>query len=324
MKSDSHFRARIQEALSDPKLQIALDGNADRRQQAFTQAYGSLPEALPTMRQRAHDIRANTIANLDSYLDQFISNAQANGLIVHRASDGAEAVETVRQIAGQVNARIVSKSKSMVSEEIHLNKALQDDGIQVVETDLGEYIVQLRDEPPTHIITPAVHINRSEVGALFKKELDIPYTEDIPTLTAAARRVLRQTFLDTDIGISGVNFGVAETGGLCLVTNEGNGRMVTTLPDVHIALMGIERMVPTMGDLATMLYLLPRSATGQKITVYTNLIHAPVARWRNRWAARTPPDLIGQWAWSVTRYALRRNALLHTLWRLSERLPGLP
>jgi len=145
----------------------------------------------------------------------------------------------------------------------------------VVESDLGEYIIQLRGEPPAHIITPAVHLSRGQVGKTFHEKLNIPLTEDIPTLTSAARRILRQTFFESDIGISGVNFGIAENGGICLVTNEGNGRLVTTLPQVHIALMGIERLVPTMEDLALMLYLLPRSATGQKLSVYVNVIFSP-------------------------------------------------
>jgi L-lactate dehydrogenase complex protein LldF len=163
----------------------------------------------------------------------------------------------------------------MVSEEIRLNHALGQYNLEVIETDLGEYIVQLRGEPPSHIITPAVHLRRQDVGRLFHEMLGIPYTEDIPVMTEVARKTLRQVFLNADIGISGVNFGVAETGTLCVVTNEGNGRMVTTLPPVHIALMGIERLVPSMDDLALMLTLLPRSATGQKLSVYTSLVNSP-------------------------------------------------
>ena len=165
----------------------------------------------------------------------------------------------------------------MVSEEIELNHALEKEGIEVIETDLGEYIVQLRHERPSHIITPAVHLRKEQVGELFHEKLGIPYTVDIPTLTATARKVMREVFLTADIGLSGVNFGVAETGGMCVVTNEGNARMVTTLPPVHIALMGMERLVPNLDDLALMLSLLPRSATGQKLTVYTQLLHKPFA-----------------------------------------------
>lgn len=226
---------------------------------------------------RARNIRADVIERLDEYLSQFIANAQANGIIVHRAKDAHEAIEIVLRISNIESRKpLIAKSKSMVSEEIELNHALEKHGINVVETDLGEYIVQLRKEKPSHIITPAAHLKKEQVAKLFQEKLGIPYTEDIPTLTATARRVLREVFLTADIGLSGVNFGVADTGGICLVTNEGNGRMVTTVPKTHIALMGMERLAPTLDDLALLLSLLPRSATGQKLTVYTQLIHKPM------------------------------------------------
>jgi len=213
---------------------------------------------------------------LDHYLAQFIARAQENGVIVHRAATAAQAIQIVLQIAqAQGSSPLAAKSKSMVSEEIHLNPALEAAGVRVVETDLGEYIIQLRGEPPSHLITPAVHLRRQQVGQLFAEKLGVPYTEDISVMTNTARRVLRQVFLDAQIGISGVNMGVAATGTLALLTNEGNGRMVTTLPRIHIALMGMERLVPTLDDLAVILQLLPRSATGQKLTVYTSLVHGP-------------------------------------------------
>lgn len=269
------FHRHIRTALADAQLQSALDGNAERRLQALTQAFASLPEGRPVIRARAHAMRAQVVAELDSYLAEFSANATANGMIVHRAADAAQALEIVSQIAQSCGAKLVAKSKTMVGEEIRLNEHLEAEGLKAVETDLGEYIVQLRGEPPAHIITPAVHLTRSQVGHTFEEKLGLPFTSDIPTLTAAARRVLRQTFLDADIGVSGVNAGVAESGTLCLVTNEGNGRMCTTLPDIHIALMGVERLVPTFDDLALMLSLLPRSATGQKLSVYTSLIQGP-------------------------------------------------
>jgi L-lactate dehydrogenase complex protein LldF len=271
----NNFHEQIRTALDNPILQSALDGNAERRLNAINQAFLTLPEGREALRQRAHAVRAHTIENLDHYLNQFIANAQANGIIIHQAETSQEAVQIVLQLARRARSKVVAKSKSMVSEEIHLNHALEKAGFQPVETDLGEYIIQLRGEPPAHIITPAVHLTRTQVGQTFAEKLGIPFTEDIPTLTATARRVLRQTFLDAGVGLSGVNFGVAETGTLTLVTNEGNGRMCTTLPPIHIALMGIERLVPTLDDLALMLYLLPRSATGQKLSVYTSLIHGP-------------------------------------------------
>lgn len=271
------FRTQIKTALDNPVLQAALDANAQKRLLARQKAYTSLPEPLAVMRERAHEMRSNVLKNLDIYLDQFVARVEENGFILHRAADAQEAVQIVLRIARQHNAHLIAKSKTMVSEEIGLNKGLEAAGIESIETDLGEYIVQLRGEPPAHINTPAVHLRRQEVGLTFHEKLGIPLTDDVTVLTDVARRELRQAFLDADIGITGVNFGVAESGSLCIVTNEGNARMVTTLPPVHIALMGMERLVSTFEDLALMLSLLPRSAAGQKITVYNQLIHAPRA-----------------------------------------------
>jgi len=276
---NTEFRKRIRKAIANPSLQVALDANAERRVKGRVNAWEALPN-WRERRQQAHSIRADVIEHLDTYLDQFVASAQSNGIVIHRAKNAAEAIKTVLSIVGADGSphseKLVAKSKSMVSEEIELNHALEAEGIKVVETDLGEYIVQLRNEKPAHIITPAVHLRRNDVGKLFHEKLGIPYTEDIPTLTNTARKVLRDVFLTADVGITGVNFGVAETGGICLVTNEGNGRMVTTLPPVHIALMGMERLVRNLDDLAILLSLLPRSATGQKLSVYTQLIHRPL------------------------------------------------
>jgi L-lactate dehydrogenase complex protein LldF len=269
------FHAKIQAALANPGLQAALDLNAERRLNARLQAYKSLSEDVLTLRRRAHAVRAETISHLEIYLDQFVGRAQANDMIIHRANDAAQAVEVVKDIARQHGARLVARAKTMVGEEIQLNRALEDAGLKAVETDLGEYIVQLRGEHPAHILTPAVHLQRSDVGQTFHEKLGVPYTDDVAALVSIARRSLRQTFLEADIGVSGVNFGVVEDGSLCLLSNEGNARMVTTLPPVHVALMGIERLVPTLDDLVLMLLLLARSATGQKMTVYTSLIRSP-------------------------------------------------
>ena len=268
------FKSQIRKAMANEVLQVALDGNADRRIRVRIEAMASL-EDLPAMRRRAHAVRAEVITNLDHYLEQFTTQAQANGMIIHRAADGAAANQIVLDIARQNGVRLIAKSKTMVSEEIGFNHFMEAAGLQVVETDLGEYIIQLRGEHPSHIITPAVHLRRQECGQTFHEKLGIPLTDDVPTMTAAARRALREVFLTADMGLSGANFGVAETGGLCLVTNEGNGRMVTTLPPVHVALVGMERLVPTLDDLALLLALLARSATGQKMSVYTSLIHGP-------------------------------------------------
>ncbi|MDP1547090.1 MAG: LUD domain-containing protein, partial [Anaerolineales bacterium] len=244
--SNQFFRNRIRESINNETLQAALDANTERRLKGRAAAFESIPD-WRERRVRARNIRADVIDNLDTYLHQFIAKNEANGVIVHRAKDAAEAVEIVLRITNHVSRNtkpvtpalargasvrktLVAKSKSMVSEEIELNHALEKHDIRVVETDLGEYIVQLRHEKPSHIITPAAHLKKEQVAQLFHEQLGIPYTEDIPTLTATARKVLREVFLTADIGISGVNFGVAETGAICIVTNEGNGRMVTTLP----------------------------------------------------------------------------------------------
>jgi L-lactate dehydrogenase complex protein LldF len=275
------FREKIRSSIANPSLQAALDANAERRLKVRTEAMASVPD-WEARRQRAHAVRAEVIEHLEENLQQFSARLTENGVIVHRANDAAEAnrivlglVAKVQQEKDSTDGVLVAKSKSMVSEEIELNHALEAAGHRVVETDLGEYIIQLRGERPAHIITPAVHLNRRQVGELFHEKLGIPYTEDIPVMTEAARAVLREVFLTADIGISGVNFGVIENGALTIVTNEGNGRMCTTMPRLHIALMGMERLVPTLDDLALFLSLLPRSATGQKLSVYTQLLRAP-------------------------------------------------
>ncbi|MGE5462796.1 MAG: LUD domain-containing protein, partial [Syntrophothermus sp.] len=276
--STSEFRKRIRTNISNDSLQMALDANTERRLRGRALAVAALPD-WQERRQRAHAIRAHVIEHLEEYLSQFIARNEENGVTVHRARDAAEAIQIMLKIAAGVTARdkglLVAKSKSMVSEEINLNDVLQAQGIRVVETDLGEYIVQLRGEKPAHIITPAVHLRRNDVAQLFHDKLGIPYTEDISTLTLTARKVLREVFLTADIGISGVNFGIVENGAICIVTNEGNGRMVTTLPKTYIALMGMERLLPTLDDLALFLSMLPRSATTQKLSVYTQLLRKP-------------------------------------------------
>ncbi len=279
------FRQEIRKKIADETLQKALDANALRRVQGRINAFASIPD-WRERRQRAHAVRGDVIEHLDEYLNKFIAKVTENGFIVHLAGNADEANQIALDVinnptgkgAGQDSSppRLIAKSKSMVTEEIHLNHALEKSGHSVVETDLGEYIIQLRGERPSHIITPAAHLRREQVGELFHDKLGIPYTEDVPTLTSTARKELREIFMNADVGVSGVNFGVAETGTLTIVTNEGNGRMVTTLPPIHIAFMGMERIVPNLNDLALMLSLLPRSATGQKISVYTQLIQRPL------------------------------------------------
>ena len=227
------------------------------------------------MRDRARAVRRHTIARLDQYLVELAASVERAGGVVHWAPDAAAAQRIVTAIAQTNQVRTIVKAKSMVTEEIHLNAALEAAGLRVIETDLGEYIAQLSQEAPSHIIAPVLHKTRQEIGRLFQQKLGVDYVDDPTILAGIARRVLRQVFLEADMGISGVNFAVASTGTLALVTNEGNGRMVTSLPRIHVAVMGIERIVPTPDDLALILQLLARSATGQKLSVYTSLLSGP-------------------------------------------------
>jgi len=272
--SPPSFHQRVRLALDDEILHGALTRATVRYVTNRTKAIAGLPNA-DAVRDYARQVRAHTLARLDHYLAQFAEAVETAGGQVHWAYDAAEARRIVIELAQSRGVKLAVKSKSMVGEELDLNHALEEAGIRPVETDLGEYIVQLAGERPSHVNTPAVHKTREQVGQLFHQKLGIPFTHEPAELTEAARAELRRTFLDADMGISGVNFGVAETGTLCLVTNEGNGRMATTLPRLHVALMGIERLVPTLDDLSVMLQLLGRSSTGQKLSVYTSLLTGP-------------------------------------------------
>ena len=268
------FRQRVARALSDPVLHGALTRATKRYITNRTNAMAGLPNA-DAVRDHARRVRAHTLSHLDSYLAQFAEAVEAAGGQVHWATDAAEARRVILDLARSHGVKLAVKSKSMLGDELGVNHALEAAGVRVVETDLGEYIVQLAGERPSHILTPAIHKTRQQVGDLFHAKLGIPLTHEPAELTRAARAELRRIFFSADMGITGVNFGVAETGTLCLATNEGNGRMATTLPRLHVALMGIERLAPTLDDLSVILQLLGRNSTGQKLTVYTNLLTGP-------------------------------------------------
>ncbi len=272
------FADRIHTSLKNPVLQLALDRNAERRVAGRNQRFAELPDS-EAVRDRGRAIRLQTLAKLDQYLEQFTANVERNGGHVHWAATADEArriiLDLVRGAARPGAAPVVAKSKSMVSEEIHLNAALEQAGARVVETDLGEFIIQLRGETPSHIITPAVHLRREDVSDLFHERFGAPPTLDVEQMTAVARRELRQVYFAADVGLTGVNFGVAETGTIVIVTNEGNADLTKDVPRVHIALMGLERLVPTLADLEVMLRLLPRSATAQKASSYVSLVNGP-------------------------------------------------
>jgi L-lactate dehydrogenase complex protein LldF len=268
------FYERVEGALHDTTLQTALSRATTRFVTNRAGAIEALHDA-DALRDQARAIRAKALANLDDLLVRLAENVEKRGGHVCWAGDGAVARQYIVDLAKARGVKLAVKSKSMASEEIHLNRALEDAGVQVAETDLGEFIIQLAGETPSHIIAPAIHKTREQVVELFGKHLGMPPTDDIPTMTRAARQALRQRFLEAEMGISGVNFGVTESGAVVLVTNEGNGRLTTTTPRIHVAVMGIERVVESLDDLGVLLQVLARSATGQKLSVYTNMVSGP-------------------------------------------------
>ena len=272
--SGKALRERAGRAVADPALRRALAFATDHMAVQRSQAIDRL-ENFEELRRSARAVRAATLARLPDVLATLADRIEAAGGRVFFASDGAEACRYVSEVARSHGARRVAKAKSMVTEEIGLNPALAAAGLEVVETDLGEWIVQLTGEHPSHIIAPAVHLSRGQVADVFRRHGGKGLSDEPTELTAYARSQLREVFLSADVGISGCNFAVAETGTICMVTNEGNGRMVTSLPPVHIVVMGMERVVETWEHLDLVMSLLPRSATGQALTVYTTMVTGP-------------------------------------------------
>ena len=229
------------------------------------------------LREVADGIKAHTLSHLDHYLEEFEQNALKRGIHIHWAADAQEHNEIVHTILLEHDAKMVVKSKSMLTEECGLNPYLQKHGIEVVDTDLGERIIQLRDEPPSHIVLPAIHLDREQVSDTFQAKLGTEEGNSDPAyLTAAAREHLRQKFLDADAAITGVNFAIAQSGGVVVCTNEGNADMGTSLPKLHIASMGIDKIIPSLEHLGVFVRLLARSATGQPITTYTSHFHGAI------------------------------------------------
>ncbi|MBE2223767.1 MAG: lactate utilization protein, partial [Anaerolineae bacterium] len=273
--SIQEFRQTATIAIDDIRLATTLEGATGRFRDHRVQALANYPQ-VEAVRDHLKKIRAATLSNLAEHLETFEWNATAAGAQVHWAADAAEANRIILEIAEKHKVSLVAKSKSMATEEIKLNEALQNANISPVETDLGEWIIQLSNEPPYHIIGPAIHKTRGQVAELFERESGKPMdANDIPALTEAARQMLRKEFLAADMGVSGANIAVAETGSIVLVTNEGNGRMVTSVPKVHVAVMGIEKVAPDWDAAAAWLSLLARSATGQPLSIYTTVLTGP-------------------------------------------------
>ena len=299
------FKENARRALHDAQLQRALGhveaGFIERR----AQAVAALPE-FEALRDSARAIKDHTLAYLDLYLEAYDEKVRETGGHVHYAETAAEARELILSICRAAGARTVTKGKSMVAEEIALNEHLARNGITPVETDLGEYIIQIRHEAPSHIIAPAIHLNKAQVEADFRRvHTHLPESRNLAdpaTLLAEARTILRERFLAADVGITGANFLVAETGTSIIVTNEGNGDLTQTLPKVHIVLATIEKLVPTLEDVSQLLRVLARSATGQEISVYTTFSTGP----------RRPGDPDGPSEYHVVILDNGRSAVLGT------------
>jgi len=273
-----HFPQAARKALDDAALQKAL-GNVKRGFIAKrAKARARLPE-FETLRDEARAIKTHTLAHLDLYLTRYEEQVKEAGGHVHWACDGAEARRIIAGICKAAGAKSVTKGKSMITEEIGLNAYLEAEGLEVIETDLGEYLIQIRGETPSHIIAPAVHLNKEQVEADFRahhKELppERPLSE-VSALVNEARHILREKFVGADVGITGANFLIAETGQSVIVTNEGNGDLTQTLPRVHIVAASLEKVVPTLEDTSTLIRVLARSATGQEISTYTTFSSGP-------------------------------------------------
>ena len=270
-----NFKENVTGALSNlqlrQNLRAAMDTLIEKRRAVFQDA-----DEIEGLRNQGAAIKRRALAQLPHLLKTLEQNLVKNNVKVHWAETTDQANQTVLEIMRSHKATRLVKGKSMVSEEMHLNAFLETHDIESMETDLGEYIIQLENEPPSHIIVPAIHKNKDQIAQTFHEKIpNAPYTEDVEELTAIARQTLRHKFLKAEVGLSGVNFAVAETGTLCLVENEGNGRMCTTVPPVHIAVMGLEKVVEKVSDLPPLLRLLTGSATGQMITTYVNLISGP-------------------------------------------------
>jgi L-lactate dehydrogenase complex protein LldF len=269
------FDEKIKQTSADARLQLAIYTATGRLMDKRRESIGSVADDFQNLRSHANDLKRHTIENLDYYLEQFESNVVARGGKVVFCKDGSDVADFVLGLAKERGARLIVKSKSMTTEEIDFNERMEHHGLEPVETDLGEYIIQLAHQRPYHIVAPALHMTRFEVSGLFTEKLGIPEDTIIENQTKTARAVLREKFLAADIGMSGANFLIAGSGAVVLVENEGNARLSTSAPRIHIAVAGIEKLIPRAQDLTTFLKLLGRSATGQPLTVYTSMLSGP-------------------------------------------------
>lgn len=268
------FLGASDQALHDQTLQAALRRLTASHHEGSKRGWNTLPDS-DAVRDLAKRIKEHTLAHLDHYLLQLEASVKRLGGHVHWASTAEDARRIVLEIAAKTNTKTIVKSKSMATEEIHLNPALEAAGHEVVETDYGEWIIQLAKERPSHIVAPAIHHTRESIAAILTTLTGQVQPPDPETLAAIGRRLLREKFLQADMGISGANFAVAETGSIVLISNEGNARLTTTCPRVHVAVVGIEKVIPRWQDLPVFLKILARAATGQSLSIYTSVITGP-------------------------------------------------
>lgn len=268
------FLAASHAALNSPNLQTALNRLGETLALGNRTAFEKLPGSS-LLRDKARAIKDHTLAHLDRYLEQLEAAIIARGGHVHFAADAADAHQIITDIANQAKAKRIVKSKSMVTEEIHLNRHLEAAGFEVTETDFGEYIIQLAGERPSHIVAPVVHKTVEEVAEVMNRRLNSNTAADAKALAQLARERLRVKFAEADLGITGGNFLIAETGTVVMITNEGNGRLTTAVPRVHVAIVGIEKVIPKFSDLPIFLKILARAATGQKLSIYTSIMTGP-------------------------------------------------
>lgn len=268
------FEEAAREALADPVLQAGLGRVSETLGARNREAYAAFP-ASGDVRDRARAIKDETLAHLDEHLVTLEAAYAARGGKIHYAADAEDARRIICELVRKSGGKRVVKSKSMTTEEIHLNPALEALGCEVVETDLGEYLIQLAGHRPSHLVAPALHLRLPQITEILSRDAGRPLPPDPETLTQFARERLRAHFAAADVGISGANFVVAETGSIVLITNEGNGRLTTSLPRVHIALAGIEKVIPRWADLPVFLKILARAATGQRLSVYTSILSGP-------------------------------------------------
>lgn len=267
----SDFMADAHEASADKRLQTAMDNSVTKRDMGRKTTLAELPDAN-ALRELAGQIKRHTLDHLDYYLELLETNVKKQGGQVHFAVDSQQANALIVEIAKRTGSKLVVKSKSMVSEETELNEALTEAGIEPLETDLGEFILQVDHDHPTHLVMPVVHKNAADIGHIFERYFKTDFTDNAQTLAEMARVHLRNRFNEADLGVSGVNFAVAETGSIVVCCNEGNGRMCVSRPRIHVALMGMEKLIPALDDLPVFLKLLARSASGQSLTQYSSIV----------------------------------------------------